>query len=190
MLADLIEPEVALAVDEELFSILWDDTTCRIRQAGVYELAVNKHLLQVQQYTFQHLTHCDHCYSKPEFRENPIDRLQELRRLVWHHWFQNDPAVVLKNIDDENSTTYDHLDRICWYIDVNYRNIMLDLPDVYYRESRIAWIDLPDFGPFNTIELHDDDILAQPWLRNITTRGVEYYWNPDTGESSYERPKT
>ena len=43
--------------------------TCRIRQTGAMELAVNKHLQKVQQYTFLHLTHYDHCFT-PQF-QNP-----------------------------------------------------------------------------------------------------------------------
>lgn len=186
LLADEYDKDTALAVDEELFNILWDDTTCRIRQAGVYELSVNKHLMQVQQYTFLHLTHYDHCYT--EFLDKPEARLKELREIVWHHWFMSDPAV-------EHRT--DHLDRICWYIDANYRNMMHELPDEYYRESRVAWVDLPDLTNMRDSDgttllpenpIHEDDVLPQPWLRNITNRGAEYYWNPETGASAWERP--
>jgi Ubiquinol-cytochrome C chaperone len=186
LLADTYDKESALAVDEELFGILWDDTTCRIRQAGVYELAVNKHLLQVQQYTFVHMTHYDHCYTE-RFLLHPVDRLLELRQVVWLHWFQSDPAV-------EHCT--DYLDRLCWYIDANVRNVLLEWPDEYYRQARVGWVDLPDFShvhdehgvvlPENPV--HADDALPHPWLGNITSRGVEYYWNPITGEARYDRP--
>lgn len=206
LLVDSYDQSAALKVDEELFSILWDDTTCRIRQTGVMELAVNKNLMQVQQYTFLHLTHYDHVYT--QFLDQPAERLKELRNLVWHHWLLRDP-------DGEKRT--DHLDRICWYIDANYRNILHEWPDEYYRSSRVAWVDLPDFTNIRKADhnhhtneddkadddddggssgslflperpLHPDDVLPHPWLRNITNRGVEYYWNPNTGESTWERP--
>ena len=134
LIADQSDHDIALKVDEELFNILWDDTTCRIRQAGVNELAVNKELMKVQQYTFLHLTHYDHAFT--EFLDKPVERLEELRKIIGHHIFVRDPAVKHRN---------DHLDRIAWYIDANYRNIMHELPDEYYRESRVKWVVLPDF---------------------------------------------
>ena len=55
LLADQYDHDNALTIDEEMFNILWDDSLCRIRQTGAMELAVNKHLQKVQQYTFLHL---------------------------------------------------------------------------------------------------------------------------------------
>jgi len=69
LISDHDDPETALMIQEELFNILWDDTTCRIRQQGISEMLVNKHLLQVQQYTFLNLTHYDHAYT--EFLDRP-----------------------------------------------------------------------------------------------------------------------
>lgn len=187
LLADTYDKTAALAVDEELFNSFWDDTTCRIRQAGVHELAVNKFLLQVQQYTFLHLTHYDHTYS--EFLEQPLDRLKELRKLLWMHVYVRDPDMEKAN---------DQLDRLVWYVDANYRNIMHEWPDEYYRESRVAWVDLPDFSNLkdaNGLVLPDnpinpDDVVPAPWVANITRRGIEYYWNPETGESTWIKPNT
>jgi len=186
LLADQYDHDNALTIDEEMFNILWDDSLCRIRQTGAMELAVNKHLQKVQQYTFLHLTHYDHCYT-PEFLENPALRLDELRKLVWHHWFLRDPDLEKR---------YDHLDRIAWYIDANYRNVMHHWPDEYYRQARVQWVDLPDFGGMRDADgvlleerpVHPDDVLPKPWLRHITIRGVEYYWNPETRESTWDRP--
>jgi len=59
LIADECDNDVALSVEDELFNILWDDTTGRVRQAGVNELAVDKELMNVhvQQCTLLHLTH-------------------------------------------------------------------------------------------------------------------------------------
>jgi len=121
------------------------------------------------------------------FSFSSVERLKELRKIVWQHILVRDKDAELR---------HDQLDRIAWYIDANYQNIMLDWPDEYYRQARVAWVDLPDFSnmkdasgedmPENPI--HPDDILPKPWLRNITMRGVEYYWNPETMVSSWERP--
>jgi cytochrome b pre-mRNA-processing protein 3 len=185
LLADQYDTNAALAVDEELFNSFWDDTTCRIRQAGVHELAVNKMLTQVQQYTFLHLTHYDHAFT--EFLDRPYDRLKELRKIVWMHIFVRNPAM---------EKAYDHLDRIAWYVDANYRNIMHEWPDEYYRESRVAWVDLPDFTHLKDAQdevlpeapLHPDDVVPIPWVANMTRRGIQYYWNTVTGESTWEKP--
>lgn len=186
LIADAVDRELALMIQEELFNILWDDTTCRIRQQGVGELLVNKHLLQVQQYTFLHLTHYDHAYT--EFLNKPAERLKELRKIVWQHILVRDEEAEHRN---------DHLDRLAWYVEANYQNIMMDWPDQYYREARVAWVDLPDFSsmvdangePMEEKPLHPDDVLPSPWQRNITMRGVEYYWNPATMKSTWTRPE-
>jgi cytochrome b pre-mRNA-processing protein 3 len=185
LLADQYDKNSALAVDEELFCCFWDNTSNRLRQSGVHELAVNKMLKQVQQYTFMHLTHYDHTYT--DYLDRPYDRLQELRKLVWMHIFVRQPSM---------EKAYDHLDRIAWYIDANYRNIMHEWPDEYYRESRVKWVDLPDFTNLKDADgvilpdapVHPDDVAPAPWIVNVTSRGVRYYWNTETRESSWVKP--
>jgi len=190
LISDVNDKEFALMVQEELFNILWLDTTCRIRQQGVNELSVNKHLMQVQQYTFVHLTHYDHAYA--EFSARPMERLKELRKIVWAH-------VLVR--DEESEFRYDHLDRIAWYVDANYRNVVLELPYEYFKQARFEWVDLPDFSNLKSSDsadapflpenpVHPDDVLPEPWRRNITNRGIDYYWNEETMESSWERPTT
>lgn len=56
LLNDHAQKDASLLVDEELFNIFWEDTICRIREQGVYELSVYKNLDKVQQYTWLHLT--------------------------------------------------------------------------------------------------------------------------------------
>lgn len=185
LISDKFDEDSALMIQEELFNILWEDTMCRIRKEGVNELLVNKNLLQVQQYTFLHLTNYDHIYT--ELLDKPAERLKELRKLVWQHIFVRDEAVKSRT---------DHLDRIAWYIEANYQNIIMEWPDDYYRSGRVAWVNLPDFDdlkdekgtamPVNP--LHPEDILPEPWLKSITLKGIEYYWNPVTMESSWDRP--
>ena len=189
LISDTTDEDFAVLTQEELFHILWDDTVCRIRaQPTVQELFVNKYLSQVQQYTFLHLTHYDHVYTTEKFLAEPVKRLQELRNLVWQHIFIRDPEY-------EHAT--DLLDRYAAYIDANYRNIVLEWPDEYYRQARVAWVNLPDFTGVTDSSgrhaladkpIHPDDVLPAPWLRNTTRRGIEYYWNPATGESVWERP--
>lgn len=186
LILDTVDPKYALSIQEELFNILWEDTTCRIRQQGVNELMVNKNLLKVQQYTFLHLTHYDHVFT--EFLDKPADRLQELRHLVWEH-------ILVREEGAENR--FDQLDRIAWYIEANYQNIIMEWPDEYYRSGRTAWVDLPDFSGLKDSDgillpdnpIHPDDALPHPWRRNITLKGVTYFWNPDTLESRWDKPQ-
>jgi hypothetical protein len=204
----------ALLVQEELFNILWDDTVCRIRQTGTNELLVNKLLMQVQQYTFMHLTHYDQAYTS-HYLQHPLERMKELRHLVSLHVVREQPSQSqqVPSLSSSSSTgatedsnpppssaavpNVDQIDRLAWYIEANYQNIMLDWPDPYYREGRVQWVDLPSFegmrdpqtgDPLPVPSLHPDDVLPHPWLFNITRRGDAYYWNPETRESTWERP--
>jgi cytochrome b pre-mRNA-processing protein 3 len=225
LIHDAHDLDAALMVQEELFNILWDDTTSRIRQTGTSELLVNKHLMQVQQYTVLHLTHYDHAFTD-FYLQRPLERMKELRTLVSYHIFRDpsmiatDPASASSsssppsadgpNANDErtdsaaspsissNSSTVstDLLDRYAWYLEANYQNIMLHWPDAHYREGRVAWVNLPDFSHVKDSRgellpdspVNPDDALPSPWLTNITRRGVDYYWNPETRQSRWERP--
>ena len=90
----------------------------------------------------------------------------------------------------------DHLTRLAWYIEAQYQNILVDWPGQYVSEARVAWVEPPDFHRLETnkgkvltdIPIHTDDLLPEPWLTNITLKGVTYYWNRKTGQSQWERP--
>jgi cytochrome b pre-mRNA-processing protein 3 len=211
LISDQVDAPTARLVQGELFKALWDDTVCRIRQLGVRELSLSKHLKQVTEYTLSHLTSYDKVYT--DFLDKPGRRIQALRKIVWRH-------ILVRSVDstkdeglfDENSIIsmkdMNQLNRITWYIEANYQNILMDLPDTYYRQGRIAWVDLPDFtnaqeengeedegeadcptvSASTSAALHPDDVLPAPWLKNVTLKGIDYYWNPETMESTWERP--
>ena len=132
-----------------------------------------------------HLTHYDHAYT--EFFDEPEERLKELRRIVWQH-------ILIRDEDAEKRT--DHLDRIAWYIEANYQNILMEWPDEYYRQGRVAWVHLPDFDDMCDADgralpenpMHQDDLLPDGWRGNITLKGIDYYWNVKTREASWEKP--
>jgi hypothetical protein len=92
--------------EEELFNILWDDTTCRIRQQGDEQLLVNKHLLQVSGIPLA---------------------LDSLRSRLYRILGQAGRAhQELRKIDGSTSlagqicrTRTDHLDRLAWYVEAN-----------------------------------------------------------------------
>jgi cytochrome b pre-mRNA-processing protein 3 len=185
LISDKADNHAALLVQEELFDIFWDDTQKRIREQGVAELTVNKHLNDVQQYTFQHLTHYDHTFS--EFELKPKARFEELCGVFWVH--------VLNREEDFCS---DQVQRMAYYIDTQYNNIMNRLPETYWREGRLAWVDLPDFSKMRDnqgkimpeVPVDEEDVLPDGWYKALSTAGESYYWNPSAIKSQWERPKS
>jgi cytochrome b pre-mRNA-processing protein 3 len=189
LISDGGDPHMAALIQEELFDILWTDTTCRMRSHGVNEWLMNKNLKTVQQYTFMHCFHYDHCYT--ELLDKPKERFDELKDLVMAH-------ILLLSPDDEKAHALhnDQAERIAWYIEAQYQNIAHDLPEESYRNGRVAWVDLPDFsdlkdGKGNILEEHPidpDEVLPSDWVRNVANDGTYYYWNLKTREATWDRP--
>lgn len=183
LIEDKVDPHFSLMVQEELFDILWYDTTVRIRAEGVNELTVNKHLKDVQQVTFAHLCHYDHAYQ--EFAEDDAERMRELKELVWMH---------VMNRDEEASP--DVVERLALYIDMQYKNIVQQLPHEYFRQGRIPWTNIPDFkgvrdvkgNVLEDVPCHEDDVLPEGWQKGLTNSGDAYYWNAALNTSSWEKP--
>ena len=184
------DPYGASLIQEELFDIFWTDSSNRMRAHGVTELLIQKNLKTVQQYTFMHCFHYDHCYT--ELLDNPKERLKELKNLIKTH-------VLLLNPDEDVQAMVDHDDhaeRIAWYVEAQYQNIVHDLPEDLFGKARIAWVDLPDFSKMKDakgkemeeLAVDPQDILPSKWIRNIANDGSYYYWNLETRESQWERP--
>lgn len=169
---------------EELFDILWNDTRARIRAEGVNELTVNKHLKDVQQLTFLHLTHYDHAFQ--EFANDNGKRFEELAGAIWIH---------VLNRDEEAYN--DQLKRLAAYVEYQYVNLMQGVPDDYFWEGRIPWGDLPVFR-----DMKDNDgkaldavksvpgleSMPEPWVKTLTDAGDTYYWNTETNITSWKKP--
>ena len=126
----------------------------------------------------------DHIYT--EFLDKPAERMQELYKLISRHY------LIRREFDEEgapppqwSAAEKDFLDRMAWYIEANYQNILHEWPEEYYRESRVAWVNLPWE---KDLPLDAEDILPAPWQTNLTVKGTVYYWNPETMESSWEKP--
>jgi cytochrome b pre-mRNA-processing protein 3 len=191
LINDNTDPLKAALIQEELFDIFWTDSSNRMRAHGVNEWLIGKNLKTVQQYTFMHLFHYDHCYTG-ELLDDPAARFEELKNLVKTH-------ILLLSPDDEQSLKLhdDQSERIAWYIETQYQNIVHDLPDPFYRKARIAWCDLPDFTGLidgNTGHklpdqpINQDDVLPDGWVKNVANDGTYYYWNFHTRKAQWERP--
>ena len=168
-------------MDVELFNIFWDNTTCRIRALNVYELSVNKHLQNVQKYTFIHLVQYDHCYSA-EMLRNPTDRLNYLRELVQLQWLRpksmdqrnkaydqgiqwdddenQNKMLTTENIEDLYRNSFHHIDRIVHYIDAQYQNIMFDLPYDHFTNGHLQYTPLPQFANLHDIHRPTMDLTS------------------------------
>jgi len=205
LISNTTDPHAASLIQEELFDIFWTDTMCRMRYHGVNEWVIQKNLKTVQQYTFMHCFHYDHCYT--ELLDKPQERYEELRNLVARHVLLLNPdgdadapaaGSSNKNSASTNVDIYDdHLDRLVWYIETQYQNIVHDIPSDSYNKARVSWVDLPDFSgmvdnngkALEEIPINTDDLLPKPWVRNIANDGQYYYWNLDTRQATWERPK-
>jgi hypothetical protein len=207
LISNETDPHVAAMIQQELFDIFWTDTTCRMRAHGVNEWLVNKNLKTVQQYSFMHCFQYDHCYTTPALLENPQARLQELKALVQTHILLLDDKdqsqgsrKTNKNMSHSPRNRLGHEDdlseRIAWYIETQYQNIVHDLPDESFWKGRVAWVDLPNFenltdGAGHVLEnvpVDPADVLPEPWIRNIANDGSYYYWNGKTREARWELP--
>jgi len=201
------DPHKAALIQEELFDIFWIDSSNRMRAHGVQEMLINKNLTKVQQYTFMHMFHYDHCYTG-DLLDNPIERLNELKNLVNIHilllpTLPDDDDEGSVNDDEYNSILREHrfhndqAERIAWYVETQYQNIIHDLPESLFQKARIAWVDLPSFDHMiddNGKELAEqpislENVLPSGWIRNIANDGTYYYWNVSTRQVHWDQKK-
>ena len=183
LLADKVDPHKSLMVQEELFDVLWNDSRSRIRAEGVNELTVNKHLKDTQQVSFQQMTHLDHAFT--EYKEDPEKRTEEIALAVWMHLLMKDEGA-----------SDDLIKRLAAYVEYEYRNIVLALPDEYFQEGRINWGSLPNFDgmkdktgkTIQPLPPNTDDVLPKGWVKALTDAGDTYFWNTETNMTTWQRP--
>lgn len=207
LLVNEADPHNAALIQEELFDIFWIDSSNRMRAHGVNEMLINKNWKKVQQYSFMHMFHYDHCYTG-DLLENPADRLEALKLTVKTHVLllpslheSDDETTIDQSTEEEILQKHvehdDQAERIAWYIESQYQNILHDLPDSFFQKARIAWVDLPSFDRMvdgNTGKelpeqpINPEDILPLDWTKSIANDGSYYYWNLKTREALWERP--
>ena len=177
-----IDTHTAHLIQEELFEILWADTRTRIRaQDGIHELTVNKHLKDLQQFTFEQCTHYDGAFAM----DDPVKRREELFMAIWAHLLARNEEFI----DDQ-------INRMALYVEWQFHNIMVDLPEEYFWEGRVNWGFMPDFSKMKDnkgkvlpdVTVKKQDLLPKGWNTNLTESGEIYYWNEDSMESTWEKP--
>mmetsp|Transcript_14209 Transcript_14209/g.21632 ORF Transcript_14209/g.21632 Transcript_14209/m.21632 type:complete len:303 (+) Transcript_14209:124-1032(+) len=185
LVADEVDPHTSLMIQEELFDMFWVDTRIRIREQGLMEMTVEKHLRDVQQYTFQQCVHLDEAFSIGEDnKEQRIKRFEELCGVVWVH--------ILERSEDKAHA--DHIHRLVAYIEYQYINIMKQLPDEYFREGKVGWGNLPEFSKMKDEKgkllkpIPPEPQLPQGWIKCLTEAGKPYYWDTSKNKTQWEKP--
>ena len=92
----------------------------------------------------------------------------------------------------------DQLRRLAAYVEYQYANIVMGVPDTYFWEGRIPWGNIPDFSGMKDNdgkalgELEDIAVgleeIPKPWMKTLTDAGDTYYWNTESNETTWKRP--
>jgi len=85
----LIEGNKGTTLQECMFDELWDDTSIRIRNAGIQEIMVNKRLGEVQAYSFRSCLELDQAMVSPSEDE----KLEEIGGALWRGVFQRNNDI-------------------------------------------------------------------------------------------------
>jgi len=176
-----------LAIQESLFDELWDDTSVRIRQAGIGEMSVNKYLTQVQGYSFRTCVELDEAMSKPTDAERLEETAGSLWRTVYNKRDEVDEARVLE---------------LAQYVKGEHA-LLHDLPDASILDAQIKFSPVPTFplvrnssgGASRPLASSIDELISksgdggEEWQQARDSRGRLYWFNSKTRETRWEEPK-
>lgn len=184
------------SLQECMFDELWDDTSIRIRNAGIAEISVNKRLSEVQGYSFRTCMELDQCMSLPSEDE----KLEEIAGVMWRHAF-------LRN----NDVMPEHVLEMASHVKKEHYSL-LDIPSKAVMEGRVEFgnvkhlwgddrsasakkmvggryvnssEDQEDSAEEEAKEGEEEDI----WLTNLTAQGKPYYYNKRTRETRWSLPE-
>ena len=92
----IMEGNRGTTLQECMFDELWDDTSIRIRNAGIHEMMVNKRLKDVQGYSFRSCMELDAAMTM----ESEDEQLEEVAGSLWRGVYQRnndiDPDHVME----------------------------------------------------------------------------------------------
>ena len=96
----------------------------------------------------------------------------------------------------EEDVTDDQLQRLVLYIDLQLQNVLWKLPERYWNDGRIGWINIPNFDNMrdskgNLLPNRNSlpaDHLPKNWETAMTLAGKLYYYNTKTLASQWEKP--
>jgi len=179
-----------LAIQESMFDELWDDTSIRIREAGINELSINKYLTQVQGYSFKACVELDEALTKPTRDE----KVEEIAGVMWR-------AVYNKRDEVEE----DRVLTLANYVHSEHTSL-LQVPDDAVLEGRVAFSPIPAFqsrpgaagyggGQGKATQATSiEELLASAeakdeWKKAVAATGRTYYFNVKTRETRWDLPE-
>jgi cytochrome b pre-mRNA-processing protein 3 len=171
-----------LAIQESMFDELWDDTSNRIREAGINELSINKYLTQVQGYSFKACVELDEALTKPSRDE----KVEEIAGVVWRSVYNKRDEV------DE-----DRVLALANYVESEHTSLQ-NVSDNAMLEGRVAFSSVPVFQSKPTRKPQEtasiEDLLASAkekdeWKRATAATGRTYYFNVKTRETRWDLPE-
>mgnify|MGYP000548392384 CR=1 FL=1 len=169
----LISEEGGKVVQEAMFDELWEDTSNRIRNVGVNELSINKHLKDVQGYSFRYCIELDEALTK----ETPDEVKEEIGGALWRFNFLRDDDVEA-----------DHVMKMADYVYREHESLK-DVSLAAMCEGRVAFGRPPRWDTTTTSSSSMSSVVEDgEWKRAITNEGKEYFWNSTTRESRWTLP--
>ena len=175
-------------IEEALFDELWEDTSDRIRNLGIDELSVDKNLKAVQSYSFSCCVSLDHAFTYDD--KDTI--INEIGGVLWRF-------AYLRNDDIDP----DHILIMANYIYKEHNDLKL-IDDDAILNGKVAFGSLPIFNINNNSTINnnnknndskknnnndDDNNSINIWKKAIAHGGKIYYWNTQTRETTWNKPK-
>ena len=160
-------------IQEELFNKFWEDTTFRIRNAGIIEISVNKQLENVQKATFDDMFGYDAAIRAVA---SGADSSMELAAAIWKGVFREDDNVSSENVLKLADYVYNEL-----------ISIMQQPKEDIYR-GWITWG--PCLGETEFDRLHRQERMFQgEWREAIHPDGRLYFYHTATHETRWDLPE-
>lgn len=177
-------------MQECMFDELWDDTSIRIRNAGINELMVNKRLSEVQGYSFRTCLELDQAMTMASEDE----KVEEIAGALWR-------GVFLRNNDIEP----DHVLEMANHVRSEAASV-LELPSDAIFEGRVAFGSIGHlWGGANskqdkskTVKKYVTATDSQSssgagadegeWRTNLSSKGTVYYYHSKTRETTWTKP--
>jgi cytochrome b pre-mRNA-processing protein 3 len=177
-------------LQECMFDELWDETSIRIRNAGIHEMMVNKRLKDVQGYSFRTCMELDAAMTMPSEDE----KLEEVAGSLWRGVYQRN-----------NEIEPDHVLELAEYVKAEAASIM-ELPSEAVLEGRIEFGDISNLWSNGIIatpkkvmkggkyidtsnDKNTDSNSSGIWRTNLSSSGTVYYYNTETRITQWEKPE-
>lgn len=172
-----------LTIQECLFDELWDDTSIRIRAAGINELSINKYLTQVQGYSFKTCVELDEAMTK----KSNDEKIEEIAGTIWRTVYNKRDEI------DE-----DRVLALASYVHTEHASL-LSLQDAAILDARIEFAKVPKFNPVphsgaeKALATSIDELIGrggeeEEWKAAVASNGRTYYFNVKTRETRWDAP--